>query len=67
MLPLFKAIPSNALKFTPLEFETQPLQTIFPAQSWLKFTPLEFETGANFKKRFWYFLLKFTPLEFETL
>ena len=57
-----------ALKFTPLEFETRPLQPPSLRLCWLKFTPLEFETPeAEMLGREMAKLLKFTPLEFETL
>ena len=34
-----------ALKFTPLEFETNSARRMEQNQQGLKFTPLEFETG----------------------
>ena len=56
----------QALKFTPLEFETQSETSLTLSMFRLKFTPLEFETHLNNFKNDDNNVLKFTPLEFET-
>ena len=55
------------LEFTPLEFETKVLWSVFyPSYIRLEFTPLEFETGIDAPELKQPFGLEFTPLEFET-
>ncbi len=44
------------LKFTPLEFETEPIPAFYDGYYLLKFTPLEFETSVRYRKLIRFFV-----------